>query len=74
MFKYAKKNSFFEDINKYIKGKGLLNYLLEKNIKLTRFEWDCIQSKHGIFSGFCSPSIFLLHKATFQSEVPIATD
>ena len=34
ILKYENKNSFFEDVNKYIKGKGLLNFLLQKNINL----------------------------------------
>ena len=49
VFKYAKKNSFFEDINKYIKGKGLLNYLLEKNIKLNdKVNWQNLLNKQNI--------------------------
>ena len=34
VLKYEKRNLFFENVNKYIKGKGFLNYLLEKNINL----------------------------------------
>ena len=64
VLKYENKNSFFEGVNKYIKGKGLLNLLLQKNINLDDIgNWQNLLNKQYL-EGYClikdkCPKMFL---------------